>query len=104
MFRFTLLAAVMLLVGVARVWADTVSLDESLETPDGSWPVLASTPSVQTLTIRSDATWRTSRGTVAVTPEWTSSLSYDDSDAAGWVNAFKSPSGDNIWHTSNRSS
>jgi hypothetical protein len=49
-----------------------------------------------TVTIRTDDTWRTSRGTTPVTTDWISNLNYDDSDTAGWRNAFKSPSGDNI--------
>src|SRR4051812_32447619 len=57
-----------------------------------------------TVTVVSDATWRTSAGVVSVTSDWVSNLNYNDSDAAGWVYAFKSPSGHNIWHTSNRSS
>jgi len=56
------------------------------------------------VTVVSDATWRTSAGVVSVTSDWISNLNYDDSDAAGWQFAFKSPSGDNIWHTSNLSS
>ena len=31
-------------------------------------------------------------------------MDYDDSDAAGWRNAFKSPSGYFIWYSSNLSS
>src|SRR5882724_7846427 len=55
------------------------------------------------VTVVSDATWRTSAGVVSVTSDWVSNLNYDDSDAAGWQFAFKSPSGHNIWHTSNLS-
>src|SRR5436305_6352064 len=57
----------------------------------------------QSVTVVSDATWRTSAGVVSVTPDWISNLNYDDSDAAGWKFAFKSPSGHNIWNTSNLS-
>jgi hypothetical protein len=39
-----------------------------------------------------------------VTADWISNVNYDDSDTAGWQNAFKSPSGDNIWYSSNLSS
>ena len=56
------------------------------------------------VTVVSDATWRTSAGVISVTSDWVSNLNYDDSDAAGWQFAFKSPSGHNIWHTSNMSS
>lgn len=58
----------------------------------------------ESITVVSDATWRTSAGVVAVTPDWISNLNYDDSDQAGWQFAFKSPSGHNIWNTSNLSS
>jgi hypothetical protein len=54
--------------------------------------------------IVTDATWRACRGTNPVTADWISNVDYDDSDAAGWVYAFKSPTGDHIWYTSNLSS
>ena len=51
--------------------------------------------------VRSDATWR------AINPApaagWNTDVAFDDSDAAGWEFAFKSPSGDNIWLHSNLS-
>ncbi len=65
---------------------------------------LPSSARCDSLLVRSDATWRTSRGTTPVTSDWISNLDYDDSDANGWRNAFKSPSDDNIWYSSNLSS
>ena len=57
-----------------------------------------------TIQLRTDTTWRTIAGAVPVAPDWNSSLSFDDSNAAGWTNSFKSPIGDRIWNTSNLSS
>ncbi|HEV2211116.1 MAG TPA: hypothetical protein VG167_20315 [Verrucomicrobiae bacterium] len=54
--------------------------------------------------LRTDATWRTIKGSVPVAADWNSAVFFDDSDAAGWTNAFKSPIGDRIWNTSNLSS
>jgi hypothetical protein len=54
------------------------------------------------INVHSDATWRTFD---TLPPSgWNTDLAFDDSDAAGWQNAFKSPSGDNIWFGSNLSS
>lgn len=50
----------------------------------------------------SDATWRTIGSTPAA--GWNTSLAFDDSNAAGWQNAFQSPTDDHIWITSNLSS
>ena len=91
-------AAVLLGSGQVALHAGAVPLDGPLDTPNEVEQLLADP---QTVTIRSDATWRTSRGSMAVTADWISSVDYDDSDAAGWENAFKSPADDNIWHTSN---
>ena len=66
--------------------------------------IMLATPGWAAVSVVTDATWRTSAGTVSVEADWYSKLNYNDSDAAGWVNAFKSPSGFNIWHTSNKSS
>lgn len=54
--------------------------------------------------LKTDATWRTIKGSVTVPTNWNSSVIFDDSDAAGWTNSFKSPEGDRIWNTSNLSS
>src|SRR5688572_9444312 len=52
--------------------------------------------------ILSDATWR------ATSPEpiagWHTDIAFDDSDAAGWEYAFKSPHDAKIWIDSNQSS
>ena len=65
------------------------------------WLALASLSGAQTPTVKSDATWRT---TATQPPDgWNTDIHFDDSDAAGWQNAFKSPSGDNIWYGSNHS-
>ncbi|MBN2476632.1 MAG: hypothetical protein JXB62_18625 [Pirellulales bacterium] len=63
--------------------------------------IVATPISAETISIRSGSTWRTSAGTIAVTPDWIAAVDYDDSDEAGWVDAFKSPAGYLIWHTSN---
>ena len=62
--------------------------------------------SAQTIitTNRSDETWRVLRASVATTTNWVSDLGYDDSDAAGWTNAFRDGVGNNIWHTTTQSS
>src|SRR5205823_14953103 len=51
--------------------------------------------------LRSDATWRAVNPAPAV--GWNTDIVFDDSDAAGWQFAFKSPSRDNIWFGSNLS-
>jgi hypothetical protein len=55
------------------------------------------------LVIKTDATWRTIKGTASVPADWNSSVIFDDSDQAGWTNSFKAPNGDRIWETSNLS-
>jgi hypothetical protein len=60
--------------------------------------------SAQDYLLRTDATWRTIKASQPVGTDWNSAVIYDDSEAAGWTNAFKSPMGDRIWHTSNLSS
>jgi len=49
------------------------------------WEITPVAASGDTVMIHSDATWRTSRGTVEVTPDWVSAVDYDDSDGAGWI-------------------
>jgi hypothetical protein len=58
----------------------------------------------QTNLLRTDASWRTIKGVVAVPSDWNSAVTFDDSAAAGWTNSFKAPVGDRIWNTSNLSS
>lgn len=57
-----------------------------------------------TVLLKTDATWRTINGSATIPTNWNSSVIFDDSDQAGWTNAFKSPQGDRIWNTSNLSS
>ena len=52
--------------------------------------------------IVSDATWRAT--SPAPPAGWNTSIGFDDSDAAGWEYAFKSPNGAKIWIRSNLSS
>src|SRR5258706_3423778 len=58
--------------------------------------------SVAVTNIVSDGNWRVT--SPAPLSGWNTSLLFDDSDAAGWEYAFKSPSGNNIWMRSNQSS
>jgi hypothetical protein len=60
-----------------------------------------SAPGTHDVEIVTDATWRTSK--TSPPAGWNTDLDFDDSDAAGWQNAFKSPSGNNIWYGSNMS-
>jgi hypothetical protein len=53
------------------------------------------------ISIVSDGTWRIT--SPAPPAGWNTALAFDDSDAAGWEYAFKSPSGNNIWMRSNLS-
>jgi hypothetical protein len=48
--------------------------------------------------VKTDATWKATNP--APPAGWNTDVNFDDS---GWSNAFKSPSGDNIWLTSNMS-
>ena len=50
------------------------------------------------VTVVTDATWKVTNP--APPSGWNTDVSFDDST---WVNAFKNPSGDNIWMTSNMS-
>ncbi|HVT87592.1 MAG TPA: hypothetical protein VHD56_01960 [Tepidisphaeraceae bacterium] len=59
--------------------------------------ILASVTQVVT-----DSSWRAIGS--APPSGWNTELSFDDSNAAGWESAFKSPSENNIWITSNMSS
>ena len=59
---------------------------------------------ITTNIVSSDNTWRTSRGSEVTATNWTVSLAFDDSDAAGWTNAFQVSGNNHIWHTSNQSS
>jgi len=52
--------------------------------------------------IVSDGNWRVT--SPAPPAGWNTSIGFNDSDAAGWEYAFKSPSGNNIWMRSNLSS
>lgn len=65
---------------------------------------LSVSAAITTNTVLSDDTWRTSRGSQVMDTNWTVSLAFDDSDAAGWTNAFQVSGNNNIWHTSNQSS
>jgi len=51
------------------------------------------------VTVVTDATWKVTNP--APPSGWNTDVNFDDST---WVNAFKNPSGDNIWMTSNMSS
>ena len=64
----------------------------------------ALTALADTVLLKTDASWRTIKGSVTIPTNWNSSVIFDDSDQAGWTNSFKSPEGDRIWHTSNLSS
>lgn len=55
-----------------------------------------------TTNIVSDGNWRVT--SPAPPAGWNTSLTFDDSDAAGWEYAFKTSSGNNIWMRSNQSS
>ena len=50
------------------------------------------------VTVVTDATWKVTNP--APSAGWNTDVDFDDSS---WVNAFKNPSGDNIWMTSNMS-
>ena len=58
----------------------------------------------QNYLLRTDPSWRTIKGVVAVPADWNSAVSFDDSDAAGWTNSYEVPNTDRIWNTSNLSS
>lgn len=49
-----------------------------------------------------DETWRVTSN--APPTGWNTNIVFDDSNAAGWTNSFKSPAGNNIWMITNRSS
>jgi hypothetical protein len=54
------------------------------------------------INVDSDGTWRATSPAPAA--GWNTSGTFDDSDAAGWEYAFKSPQGAKIWIRSNQSS
>jgi hypothetical protein len=60
-----------------------------------------SAPGAHDVEVVSDDTWRTSK--TSPPAGWNTNVNFDDSDAAGWQSAFKSPSGNNIWYGSNKS-
>jgi len=80
------------------IWNSALGPSAIADLADGASPLSIAETDTETVTVRSDATWRTLAGTESVSPDWISTIDFDET---GWESAFKSPSGDNIWHTSN---
>ena len=73
----------------------------ALEPPPGE--LVAEGPDIETVSLVSDASWRTISGSASIPAGWQTNLFYDDSDSAGWTNAVVDVA-NRIWHTSGSSS
>lgn len=60
--------------------------------------VVSMGPDLQKYVLMTDASWRSIDGGVAVSSNYYLDVNYDDSNAAGWTNAYVDNTGNHIWH------